>query len=601
MGKKRAAKDRAYLTATEWKEEWGGHKAGPRGVPFKSLPFHCCAISFQPFEDAVCTADGTVFDIVHAVPYIQKFHKHPVTGEPLELKDLIRLHWHKNTDGEYACPTLGKVFTPHTHIVAIRTSGNVYCHEAVQELNLKTKNLRDLLTDEPFTRKDIIQIQDPLNLSGKNLAEFDHVKKELTVESAEERAAREAQPMNGIRAVDEDTQRVLSSLNTKEAELVFEAGGGGRKAEAERLLAKALQAATGKGDASNTAVPTQPGGTDPRLRSAPRAELNVSFRPGASTWNTDEPAPSAPSTSGQAGQAPAFDASAGRPLPKPYSAKFVVGHSTTGAASRAFTSTAMTPVTRNERTMELIELKPTKKGYMRLHTSLGDLNLELHADLAPKTCENFFALLEGGYYTGTAFHRSIKNFMIQGGDPTGTGKGGESVFGGKFKDELTSALLHSGRGVLSMANSGPGTNGSQFFILYKSAHHLDYKHTVFGRVVGGFETLTLMEKVPVDDEDRPLQPITITGASVFVNPYKELLEEEAKAAAAKSATEAKEAARETESAAPIQPFFALPSADDGEGGVGKYLTAPAGPARGGGTAAPKKQKTGGGFANFDGW
>lgn len=83
--------------------------------------------------------------------------------------------------------------------------------------------------------------------------------------------------------------------------------------------------------------------------------------------------------------------------------------------------------------------------------------------------------------------------------------GGESIYGPTFKDEIDNRLLHSGRGVLSMANSGPGTNGSQFFILYKSAPHLNYKHTVFGRVVGGLEVLSLMEKVTTDDEDRPLQ------------------------------------------------------------------------------------------------
>lgn len=97
-----------------------------------------------------------------------------------------------------------------------------------------------------------------------------------------------------------------------------------------------------------------------------------------------------------------------------------------------------------------------------------------------------------------------RNFMIQGGDPTGTGKGGQSIWGKPFKDEVHSKLLHSGRGVVSMANSGPHSNGSQFFILYKSANHLNFKHTVFGMVVGGLTTLAAMEKVPIDDDDRPL-------------------------------------------------------------------------------------------------
>lgn len=162
MGKKQHSKDRMYLTTTEWREEWGGYKK-KGSVPFKRLPFQCCAIAFTPFEDPVGTEDGTIFDIANIIPYIQKYKKHPVTGEPLAIKDLIQLNFAKNGDGEYQCPVLGKVFTEHTHIVAVKPTGNVYCWEAVEELNVKAKNWKDLLTDEPFTRKDIIHIQDPLN------------------------------------------------------------------------------------------------------------------------------------------------------------------------------------------------------------------------------------------------------------------------------------------------------------------------------------------------------------------------------------------------------------------------------------------------------
>lgn len=105
--------------------------------------------------------------------------------------------------------------------------------------------------------------------------------------------------------------------------------------------------------------------------------------------------------------------------------------------------------------------------------------------------------------------------MIQGGDPTGTGKGGQSIWGKPFKDELNSKLLHSGRGIVSMANSGPHTNGSQFFILYKSANHLNFKHTVFGMVVGGLTALAAMEKVPIDDDDRPMVSNILQHSSLF--------------------------------------------------------------------------------------
>ncbi|KAJ1882559.1 cyclophilin peptidyl-prolyl cis-trans isomerase Cyp8 [Coemansia sp. RSA 1722] len=196
-----------------------------------------------------------------------------------------------------------------------------------------------------------------------------------------------------------------------------------------------------------------------------------------------------------------------------------------GLAAASFTSTAMAPVTKNE-----LELVPEQeymfgrikeKAYARIVTNLGDINLELHCDKAPRTCYNFIKLAGSGYYKGVKFHRSVKNFMIQGGDPTGTGKGGESCWGKNFADEVSKKLKHSARGVLSMANRGPGTNGSQFFILYRAAGHLDGKHTVFGRVVGGLPVLDKMEAVPTDDSDRPTSDIVINDVLVFVDPYAE--------------------------------------------------------------------------------
>ena len=102
-----------------------------------------------------------------------------------------------------------------------------------------------------------------------------------------------------------------------------------------------------------------------------------------------------------------------------------------------------------------------KKGYVRLVTNRGPLNLELHCDLVPKTCENFIKHCKNGYYNETIFHRLIRNFMVQGGDPSGKGDGGESIWGSPFKDEFVGTLSHSGRGILSMANKGSDTNGSQ--------------------------------------------------------------------------------------------------------------------------------------------
>merc|ERR1711998_111248 len=105
-----------------------------------------------------------------------------------------------------------------------------------------------------------------------------------------------------------------------------------------------------------------------------------------------------------------------------------------------------------------------KPPYVTLETSMGALSVELYWNEAPRTCKNFAELARRGYYENVKFHRIIKDFVAQGGDPTGTGKGGESIYGGKFNDEITRELKHTGAGILSMANAGPNTNGSQFFI-----------------------------------------------------------------------------------------------------------------------------------------
>uniref|UniRef100_A0A0M3HIG3 RING-type E3 ubiquitin transferase n=1 Tax=Ascaris lumbricoides TaxID=6252 RepID=A0A0M3HIG3_ASCLU len=127
---------------------------------FKRLPFTHCALSLLPFEDPVCTPDGIIFDLTHIVPYLKKHGVNPVTGKKLSSKELIPLKFSKDEKGNFRCPVTFKTFTPTSHIVAIRQTGNVYALEAVQELNLKTGHLKDLLTDERFQRKDIITLQE---------------------------------------------------------------------------------------------------------------------------------------------------------------------------------------------------------------------------------------------------------------------------------------------------------------------------------------------------------------------------------------------------------------------------------------------------------
>jgi cyclophilin family peptidyl-prolyl cis-trans isomerase len=146
----------------------------------------------------------------------------------------------------------------------------------------------------------------------------------------------------------------------------------------------------------------------------------------------------------------------------------------------------------------------------RLHTSEGSIELELFPDDAPKTVENFVKLARDGFYDGVTFHRVIPDFMIQGGDPTGTGSGGP---GYTFEDEINEHRVV--RGALAMANAGPDTNGSQFFIVTtEAAPWLDGKHTVFGRVTSGMDVVDRISDVERDANDRPRTPVTIDGAEV---------------------------------------------------------------------------------------
>jgi len=149
-----------------------------------------------------------------------------------------------------------------------------------------------------------------------------------------------------------------------------------------------------------------------------------------------------------------------------------------------------------------------------LETNQGNIEIKLKADIAPKACENFVKLIEKGYYNGLIFHRVIKGFMIQGGDPTGTGMGGESIWGKPFEDEVTPVAKFDGPGILAMANAGPNTNGSQFFITCAKTPWLNMRHTIFGEVVSGLEVVQKIENTPVNSEDRPATEQKIIRAYV---------------------------------------------------------------------------------------
>lgn len=198
--------------------------------------------------------------------------------------------------------------------------------------------------------------------------------------------------------------------------------------------------------------------------------------------------------------------------------------------------------------MSCLQLEAVKSGdtVAIMHTNMGDIEIKLFPEQAPKTVENFVGHAKNDYYNGIIFHRVIKDFMIQGGDPTGTGMGGESIWGRSFQDEFTPEL-HNLRGALCMANAGPNTNGSQFFIVQASevpanmleqmkdladngfppaiteayaelggTPWLDFRHTVFGQVVNGMDVVDAIANVQVGANDKPVNDVVINGIDIIV-------------------------------------------------------------------------------------
>lgn len=161
------------------------------------------------------------------------------------------------------------------------------------------------------------------------------------------------------------------------------------------------------------------------------------------------------------------------------------------------------------------DLTSTDKGEIvkvKIETTEGTILADLYAEKAPKTVQNFLKLAKDGFYDGIIFHRVIPGFMIQTGDPTGTGMGGP---GYKFEDEFDKDILHDKPGVLSMANSGPNTNGSQFFITEVPTPHLDFRHSVFGQVTEGMDVVKKIANARRDGRDKPLQTISMKSVTVI--------------------------------------------------------------------------------------
>jgi len=169
--------------------------------------------------------------------------------------------------------------------------------------------------------------------------------------------------------------------------------------------------------------------------------------------------------------------------------------------------------------------EPATSGKVLLHTTLGDIDIELWSKEAPLACRNFVQLCLEGYYDGCLVHRVIKNFMLQTGDPTGTGSGGESIWGRAFADEFHARLKFNHRGIVAMANEQrPHSNNSQFFITLDSSEFLNKKHTIFGKVTGTtMFNLLQINDVEMGEGERPLEPVKILSADVLANPFDDIV------------------------------------------------------------------------------
>lgn len=505
MGKDRKKANRAFITQKEWSLYYGGLKKRSEAAAAVVVPFDCCALTLVPFKTPVCTREGIVYELSAVEGFVRRYGVDPATGQRLGREGLTVLHFHRNAAGRYHCPVLYKEFTAYTKIAAVRTTGNVYSYEAIAELNLRAGNMRDLLDGTPFAREDVIVLQDPEHPERRDVGGFYYYR----VMRGEE---------EGRDGGEEGEER----------------GGGGKDGKA--AAGEGKRRGSGRGGMIVGSRATEKVLREYHAREqAATAENNAIMGPSSTPTAANSGSGSGSSSSSS------HEGGAKEEEERLYDHRSASGAQRVDGSAPGFTSSVFSAGRAKERGAPAVGKETRRRGYVGLETSMGTLNVEVRSDAAPLASENFLELCERGYYDGVCFHRNVPGFVVQGGDPTGTGRGGESVWGHGFRVEQ-SGLRHDGAGVLGMANAGPGTNGSQFYVTYAAQPGLDGRHTVFGRVVGGMEVLRLMERVATDPAtERPLAPITIRRAVVYVNPFRELeLERRAAERAAAAARQAEE-------------------------------------------------------------
>ncbi|KAL8727224.1 MAG: hypothetical protein Q9166_006188 [cf. Caloplaca sp. 2 TL-2023] len=593
----------AKITHSEWASEdafsasagSGVSKSNISNAPFKRLPYNFCAISLQPFNRPVCSPEGTIFDITNILPWLKKHGTNPVTGAPLKSTDLIKLNFTNNDDGEMVDPVTFKVFTNNTHIVALKNTSNVFAYDTIERLNIKAKNWRDLVSEEEFSRKDIVTLQDPQNVESRNLSTFKYLQEGASTLTPEQQRERNDPSRNiNTTALGNGTSLIKPSPQKQQLPDINPDALASNRAS----IAKTLSSLSSSKPSSKTSTTTISAPTNTTNSNQPRA-LHTTGLAAASLTSTG-----------------------------------LTPHTTADLASLSLESYLLVPRRVRTKGYCLLTLhplfpSPSSSSQPSSPTPL-QITLELSPEFAPKACWNFVQLAKKGYYNDVLFHRNIPNFMIQGGDPTGTGKGGASCFaGGKnFDDELEGPLSmkFDRRGMLAMANKGKNSNGSQFFITYRACPHLVRKHTVFGMAVeeSSFVTLKQLEQVEVDDKSRPKRDVKIKEIAVLVDPFEEFLrDKESKDALERDKEELRkkggaEDDRVTWTGKRVRVEGIAETTSAAGGGVGKYIKAYGNGAGAGEDGAKgkvmeeweggpdveeraKKKVKGGGFGNFDGW
>jgi peptidyl-prolyl cis-trans isomerase-like 2 len=476
----------------------------------------------------------------------------PVSGRPLKTSDLITLNVDVDEEsGKWQCPVLTKHLTSHTKVVAVLQpdgkQANVYSYQAYHELNVKSKSYVDLTTSEPFNpRTDVIVLNDPDNdewmQSHRTMDAFYHIRhgKELGLDRRDqEEKVRHSKT----------SQRILDQLQQQSEK------------KQNALNDSSIAAASASASTSSTENPAH------KLQILASDVLGVEYTTGKASASLTSTA------------MPSHSAGAG------------------GASDRRL-ATHEELLQSQMKAMRGLK----KKGYVRMHVTYTDkegdkegaITMELHCDMAPRTCINFLGLCQRGRYDNTMFHRLIPNFMIQGGKAL---DGNDASYWGPdegpFADEFDDRLKHSGPGILSMANSGPGTNRQQFFVTFKSCPHLDRKHSVFGRVVAdddsnSMRVLQRWQFCPVDSKDRPKRPIRIVRTEVLVDPAGEA--EELELARFERLAAARKAKSNGTTAAASASSGKINSSGGGGSTVGRYLQDRLRPAASGGDASsPKAQ------------